>query len=82
MSTLRNWNDSDSKKLYDYFNNGDLDPNNTSNDYIKQVFEDSVASTWLNEFTTLKRFLKNYRRHVRIWKDEINCAGKRRGNSK
>ena len=79
MTSLCNWNDNNSKKLYEYFDSGQLDPNNTSNDYIKKIFEDSVASGWLNEFTTLKRFLKNYRRHVRIYKDEVKSAGSQRG---
>ena len=64
---VRRWSKPDSLELYEKFRVGELDPKQQDPKYIKEYFNKSV---WLQGFTTLKRFYKNYRLHADIYLSE------------
>ena len=70
-----NWNEADSKKLYEHFASGDFDPSNQDPKYIKECFD---RTEWLQARTTAKKLYRNYRRHACIWLTEQGKNGARR----
>ena len=70
------WKDADTKKLYEHFERGDIDPKKQEPVDIKDFFD---KTPWLQDRTTLKKFYRNYRRHANIW---IAEQGKHNARSK